>query len=82
MRFLNQENWISSYRNDDNSGEIPIEDLPLMTLDKCSLPTNYDPRFRLEAADFSNLNILYEGLDNFGMRIVYVHTHSILTPLR
>jgi len=65
IRFMGHSDWISNYRQDAEP-RVEEEDLPMMTHTLCSLPTKYDPNFRVEAMDTSGIPLRYEGLLNFG----------------
>ncbi|CAL8080370.1 unnamed protein product [Orchesella dallaii] len=64
VKFLGQKEWVTAYRKDAKP-ETPEEDLPVMAFDLCTLPTKYDPRFRVEALDCTGVSLHYEGLANF-----------------
>jgi len=64
IRFKGHKDWISTYRRDIVTGKEDEDDLPAMSFDLCTVPTKYDPRFRLEAIDAANMTIIYEGLAN------------------
>lgn len=65
VKFMGHKTWITEYRTDAKPG-VPEEDLPAMNFKLCTLPVNYDPKYRLEAVDASKVELHYEGLENFG----------------
>lgn len=78
VKFMGQDTWVTDYRKDAKPG-VPEEDLPVMKLELCTLPVNYDARYRLEAIDASGVELFYEGLENFGMQTCHFDViHLIL----